>query len=203
MKTNRIGRGSCQGFAAIVVAALLVGCTGYVKTRPPVCGPVPPVYSGVGGLDSAAGGPGGDMYADAGPGAGGFPGGLGSGEMGGPKTRFDGEPSLMLDTVYFDYDRSAIRGDQLTVLERNLAWIQQNRTTRVRIEGHCDERGTEEYNFALGDRRADSIREWLIQGGVDPGRIQTVTKGELEPAAPGAGESTWSLNRRAEFLIIE
>jgi peptidoglycan-associated lipoprotein len=109
----------------------------------------------------------------------------------------------MLDTVYFDFDRYDIRSDQVDALERNLAWLRQNPGAPLRVEGHCDERGTEEYNLALGDRRADAVRNWLINHGVDASRLQSVSKGELEPADPGHGESAWSKNRRAEFLVLE
>jgi peptidoglycan-associated lipoprotein len=121
----------------------------------------------------------------------------------GGKNRFDGQPKYMLDTVYFDFDSSEIRSDQLNALERNLAWMKQNPGAPLRIEGHCDERGTEEYNLALGDHRADSVREWLVRHGVDSSRLQSVSKGELDPADPGHGEAAWSKNRRAEFLVLE
>jgi len=109
----------------------------------------------------------------------------------------------MLDTVYFDYDQSRIRPNQAVALERNLAWARQNPEARFRIEGHCDERGTEEYNLALGDRRADAVRSWMIKRGVDPSKMQTVSKGELEPVDFGHGDSAWAQNRRAEFLVLE
>ncbi|NUN97179.1 MAG: peptidoglycan-associated lipoprotein Pal [Candidatus Omnitrophica bacterium] len=109
----------------------------------------------------------------------------------------------MLDTVYFDFDQSYIREDQTAALERNLAWMRQNPNAPIRIEGHCDERGTEEYNLALGDRRADAVRSWMIDHGVDASRMQSVSKGEVEPADPGHDESAWAKNRRAEFLVLE
>jgi peptidoglycan-associated lipoprotein len=114
-----------------------------------------------------------------------------------------GEPVAMLNTVYFDYDKSNLRPDQLRTLESNLAWIRQNPGSRIRLEGHCDERGTEEYNLALGDNRADAVRNWLTAQGVGPGNVGGISKGELEPVELGHDESAWAKNRRVEFLILE
>jgi len=158
-----------------------------------------PVAGGGAGAGSGWGADGaGNGYGDAGTGS-----GYGFGADGGDKTRLSGEPKFMLDTIYFDYDQSNLKPNEVMTLERNLAWVQQNPGSKIRVEGHCDERGTEEYNLALGDRRADSVREWLVSRGVQPGSIDTVSKGEYEPAIPGSGESAWSKNRRAEFLILE
>ena len=73
---------------------------------------------------------------------------------------------------------------------------------RVRIEGHCDERGTDEYNMALGQRRADAVREYLINYGVRSENIETISYGEMRPVATGHDESSWSLNRRGEFVVL-
>lgn len=192
------------GLAAmfLLIATQLVGCGWYLRPAKPVCGPV-----GMGG--PMAGGPGG-AGAGAGWGADGLGSGSGSGlgsgdgfADAGSKTRLSGQPKFMLDTIYFDYDRSELKPNEVMTLERNLAWVQQNPGSKIRIEGHCDERGTEEYNLALGDRRADSVRGWLIDRGVPVGDIDTLSKGEYEPAVPGSGEAAWSKNRRAEFLILE
>lgn len=183
----------------VLLATQLVGCGWYLR---PQCKPCGPYYG------NGAYGAGGDAYGRGPGGANGWGtnganGANGSGLDGAGKPRFEGEPKYMLDTVYFDFDQSNIRPDQTVALERNLAWMKQNPNAPVRLEGHCDERGTEEYNFALGDRRADSVRQWMIDRGVDPSRMQSVSKGELEPADPGHSESAWSKNRRAEFLVLE
>ena len=107
---------------------------------------------------------------------------------------------LRLDPIYFDYDRSDLRQDAREILSRHGAALVSQAGRRIVIEGHCDERGTVEYNLALGERRAHPVREFLIAYGVSPSRIQTISYGEERPAAGGHGESVWSRNRRAEFV---
>lgn len=180
-----------RGIVALaLLATQLVGCGWYLRPgRNCYSGPFGPGAYGNGSGYGQNGGGGYGPGGEWGDGAG--------------KTRFDGEPKYMLDTVYFDFDQSYIREDQTAALERNLAWIRQNPNAPIRIEGHCDERGTEEYNLALGDRRADAVRSWMIDHGVDASRMQSVSKGEVEPADPGHDESAWAKNRRAEFLVLE
>jgi peptidoglycan-associated lipoprotein len=182
----------------VLLATQLVGCGWYLRPQCKPCGP----YYGNGAYGAGAGG---DAYGRGPGGTNGWGanGANGEGVDGANKPRFEGEAKYMLDTVYFDFDQSNIRADQSVALERNLAWMKQNPKAPIRIEGHCDERGTEEYNFALGDRRADAVRQWMIDHGVDPSRMQSVSKGELEPADSGHEESAWSKNRRAEFLVLE
>lgn len=188
------------GLVLVLAATQMVGCGWYLRPRcQQPCMPFGPGAYGAGRSGSDAYGRGGQNGALDGSGE--F--GSGSDLDGSSKPRFDGQPKYMLDTVYFDFDQSSIRPDQQVALQRNLAWMKQNPNAPIRIEGHCDERGTEEYNFALGDHRADSVREWMTQNGVDPNRMQTVSKGELEPADPGHDETAWSKNRRAEFLVLE
>jgi len=107
-----------------------------------------------------------------------------------------------LQTVYFDYDASAIRPDQEIVLRDNAQYLLAAPAVRVEIQGHCDERGTEEYNLALGERRALAIRAYLTAAGVEPERVFTISYGEAVPAAEGSTEAAYSQNRRAEFWII-
>ena len=104
-----------------------------------------------------------------------------------------------LNKVYFDYDKSDIRQDQVEVLVANAEWMNNNPEYLIWIEGHCDERGTDEYNIALGERRALSIRNFLISKGVDGNRLYTISYGEERPIALGHDEDSWSQNRRAEF----
>ncbi len=111
-------------------------------------------------------------------------------------------PLPEMKVIYFDYDRSNIRPDQVPRMDFNLDYLRQNPDLHVMIEGHCDERGTIEYNFNLGLRRARAVRDYFINAGIDPSRLQVVSKGEEEPAVLGTGESVWSLNRRAEFKRI-
>ena len=104
-------------------------------------------------------------------------------------------------TVYFDFDRSSVRADQQANIDAVAQVLQQNPGAKLQVEGHCDERGTEEYNRALGERRALSVREALMARGISPDRILTVSYGEDRPAVPGHDESAYSLNRRAEFIL--
>jgi peptidoglycan-associated lipoprotein len=108
----------------------------------------------------------------------------------------------LLESVYFDYDSSAIRSDARTVLQGNVGTINQNSGWKmITIEGHCDERGSEEYNLALGDRRASAVRQYLVDSGVPAGKIDTVSFGEAKPAVQGHDESAWKWNRRGEFVV--
>lgn len=111
--------------------------------------------------------------------------------------------SMNLATVYFDYDESIIREDQRAVMNANSEMLFKNREVRVQITGHCDERGTEEYNLALGQRRADAVKTYLTMYGVDGSRISTLTYGEQRPADTGTTEAAWSKNRRCEFTIVK
>ena len=106
--------------------------------------------------------------------------------------------SLELGTLYFDYDRFEIRNDARTVLRKNAEAL-RSAGTNVTIEGHCDERGDEEYNLALGERRATSVQKYLVNLGVDRGQLRTISYGEAKPAAVGHSEEAWQWNRRAEF----
>jgi len=108
-----------------------------------------------------------------------------------------------LEPVYFDFDSAAIRADQRPTLQANLAAINQHKDWKtVVIEGNTDERGTEEYNLALGERRANSVKKYLIDSGVPAARIDTVSFGESKPAVQGHDESAWKWNRRDEFSAI-
>ena len=108
---------------------------------------------------------------------------------------------LKFQTVYFDFDNAAIRSDQRNVLTKNAQLLNQYKTVKVRLEGHCDERGTEEYNMALGQRRADAVERFLSDYGISGARVSSISYGEMRPAASGQGESSWSKNRRCELVI--
>jgi len=112
------------------------------------------------------------------------------------------EPKLVLAPVYFDFDRSDIRSDQRGPLAENAKSLEtHDEVTRVVIEGHCDERGTNEYNMALGQRRADSVKNYLANYGIPRTKLSTLSYGEERPADPGHTESAWAKNRRVEFVI--
>jgi peptidoglycan-associated lipoprotein len=109
---------------------------------------------------------------------------------------------LTFRTVYFDYDQSDIRTDQRSNIQSNAELMQRNGTVKILVEGHCDERGTDEYNIALGQRRADAAKQFLVEFGIDGSRINTVSYGESRPVDAGHSESAWAKNRRAEFVTI-
>ena len=98
--------------------------------------------------------------------------------------------------VYFGYDRYDLTSGARSLLQSQAAWLAAHSDAKITVEGHCDERGTREYNLALGDRRANSVKNYLVALGVDPSRIHTVSYGKERPAVTGSGESSWSKNRR-------
>lgn len=104
--------------------------------------------------------------------------------------------------IYFDTDSSVIRADAAATLDRQVAWLQQYPDKVIMIEGHADERGTREYNLALGGRRAAAAREYLISKGLPPQRIQTLSLGKERPVAVCDNISCWSQNRRAETILV-
>jgi len=106
-----------------------------------------------------------------------------------------------LGDVFFDFDRAAIRDDQRGILDQDVAWLRTHPEVKARIEGHCDERGTVEYNLALGDRRARAVRDYLVAAGVAAGRITTVSYGRERPFATGHDEAAWRANRRDHFAV--
>jgi len=107
-----------------------------------------------------------------------------------------------LDDIHFDFDKSDIRTDGREILQKNADWLQNNPDIKIQIEGHCDERGTAEYNLALGERRAMSTKKYLISLGISADRIYTISYGEELPIDPNHSEDSWAKNRRAHFLVI-
>ncbi|HET7594263.1 MAG TPA: peptidoglycan-associated lipoprotein Pal [Stellaceae bacterium] len=101
------------------------------------------------------------------------------------------------DTVYFDYDKTTLRPDALPALQRIAEWMKQNPSVQIRIAGHADERGTREYNLALGDRRATAVRGYLVSLGIPAQRLETMSYGKERPAVVGSNEESWAKNRRA------
>jgi peptidoglycan-associated lipoprotein len=105
------------------------------------------------------------------------------------------------DRVFFDFDKYNIRADQRGTVEALAAWLDTNPSVTLTIEGHCDERGTREYNLARGERRANSVRDYLVALGINPGRLSTVSYGEERPAVLGSNDSAWAQNRRGVFVV--
>ena len=102
--------------------------------------------------------------------------------------------------IYFDYDKSNLKSDARKNLDKTAAWLGKKPTVNIRIEGDCDERGTNEYNIALGDRRATSAKEYLVKLGVSADRLEIVSLGKEKPLDPGHSEAAWAKNRRDDFI---
>ena len=105
-----------------------------------------------------------------------------------------------LSDAFFDYDEAALRDDAKTALESNAKWLEKNGSAKVVVEGHCDERGSVEYNLALGERRAKAAKEFLVAYGIPAARMTTISYGKERPFDPGHSESAWAQNRRAHFV---
>ena len=108
-----------------------------------------------------------------------------------------------LANIYFDFDRYNIRPGDAEILKKNLDWLKANANTKVRIEGNCDERGTVEYNLALGQKRADAAKNYLIGLGVDGSKLDTISYGKERPVCTEHNEGCWAQNRRDAFVPIQ
>jgi peptidoglycan-associated lipoprotein len=107
-----------------------------------------------------------------------------------------------LEMIHFDFDKYFIRDDAKPVLEENAQWMKKFKTVKILIEGHCDERGTEEYNLALGEKRAKATQDYLSSLGISTDRMEIISYGKSQPLDPGHNEVAWQKNRRAQFTII-
>ena len=110
--------------------------------------------------------------------------------------------ALKTDTVYFDFDSSVLKAAEKPKVAAVADYLKANSAAAVRVEGNCDERGTEEYNRSLGERRALAVREELIRLGIDPTRADTISYGKDKPAAQGHDEAAWKENRRDDFIVL-
>jgi peptidoglycan-associated lipoprotein len=113
-----------------------------------------------------------------------------------------GEPEMELAPVYFDFDRHDLRADAKEALDKNLEILQKNPGWKIELEGHCDEIGTEDYNISLGWKRAEAVREFLVQSGLERDRFATISYGKMRPASLGLDDAARSKNRRVEFKIV-
>ena len=118
-----------------------------------------------------------------------------------PGSRADFVAQSGSDTVHFATDSSDVDAEAQGILTRQAAWLQKFPNVRVTVEGHCDERGTREYNLALGDRRANSAKTFLVNAGIDASRITTISYGKERPIATGSDENAWAQNRRAVSVV--
>ena len=105
------------------------------------------------------------------------------------------------DRVFFDYDSSELDADAQELLQDQVAWLKQHSNVSVIIEGHCDERGTREYNLALGEKRAQSVKNYLISLGVSEARVSTISYGKERPAVVGSNDGAWAQNRRSVTIV--
>lgn len=105
------------------------------------------------------------------------------------------------DRVFFAYDSSALTAEGRATLEKQAAWMKKFGGVRVTVEGHCDERGTREYNLALGERRANAAKDYLVALGINPARVKTLSYGKERPAAIGHNDTAWAQNRRSVTVI--
>jgi peptidoglycan-associated lipoprotein len=105
------------------------------------------------------------------------------------------------DRVFFGYDQYDLTGEARTTVERQAQWLRTYPNVNIVVEGHCDERGTREYNLALGEKRATAVRNYLIANGVAPNRIQTISYGKERPAVLGSDETSWAQNRRGVLVV--
>lgn len=105
------------------------------------------------------------------------------------------------DRVFFDYNQYSLKPDAVRTLQRQAAWMQRNANVRLIVEGHADERGTREYNIALGERRATAARNYLVSQGIDARRVATISYGKERPAVLGSNEGAWRQNRRGVAVV--
>jgi peptidoglycan-associated lipoprotein len=111
------------------------------------------------------------------------------------------EPKFVNEDIYFAFDSSSLSDQAREILDKTADYLRTNPELSMTVEGHCDERGTEAYNLALGERRAESVKTFLVDMGIDTSRLKTVSYGEERPVATGHGEAAWARNRRAQFDI--
>ncbi|HEV8306730.1 MAG TPA: peptidoglycan-associated lipoprotein Pal [Methylomirabilota bacterium] len=152
---------------------------------------------GTGGLGSGPGGAGGAGAGAAGPGV---AGATGTTIPALPSPKEFVETSALRD-IHFDFDKYEVRAQDKGVLDENAKWLKSNANALLLVEGHCDERGTNEYNLALGERRAKATRDYLVSLGIDGSRITVISYGEERPLCTERTEACWAQNRRAHFLV--
>jgi peptidoglycan-associated lipoprotein len=178
----------------LALTCVVAGC----RKRPVSITPFP----GRAGATPEGPGPGGIMEPVAGPATVGGPSGIALPDQPGHVGWLEDAKMFEADTVHFDFDSAVIKASEKAKIETVSAYLKSNRGMAVKVEGHCDERGTEEYNRALGERRALAVREHLVRAGIAPERIDTISYGEDRPADPGHDEAAWKKNRRGVFILL-
>ncbi|MBN2515261.1 MAG: peptidoglycan-associated lipoprotein Pal [Deltaproteobacteria bacterium] len=112
------------------------------------------------------------------------------------------QEAAAFEDVYFDFDKYDLKTEARETLKRHADWLLNNTEFEVILEGHCDERGTREYNLALGERRSESVRDYILNLGIDAGRLTTISYGEELPLDPSHTEEAWAKNRRVHFVVV-
>jgi peptidoglycan-associated lipoprotein len=158
------------------------------------------VAGGAGGTGAGAGGTGAGGAGAAGAGGAGLAGATGTTIPSLPSPKEFVESAALRD-VFFDFDRYDVRAGDKGTLDENAKWLKSNQSALLLIEGHADERGTNEYNLALGERRAKATRDYLVSVGIEAGRITVISYGEERPSCTDKTEPCWAKNRRAHFLV--
>ncbi len=131
-------------------------------------------------------------------------GGAGSGKMGAAKPGTQEDLVVNVgDRIFFDYNQSDLKPEARATLDRQAAWLKKYPSIHVTIEGHCDERGTREYNLALGERRASSVKNYLVADGITADRVKTISYGKERPAVLGENEAAWAQNRRGVTVVTQ
>lgn len=140
----------------------------------------------------------------------GMAGNDGAGYGAGNASEYGGDPAVQADLernvgdrVFFGYDSAVLDSEAQSVLNGQAAWLKQNPNVNVIVEGHCDERGTREYNIALGERRASAAKSYLVAAGVDSSRVDIISYGKERPAVVGSNDSSWSQNRRSVTVVAK
>ena len=189
-----------NGMRTVAAALILLGAVACEST------PEESATAGSGGPTTTMPGAGGTSSFPPGGGSGGYSsaplggsGGVQRGSLGAAEV--ERELVSVGDTVYFGYDSYSLDDRAQETLNRQAALLLRNTAVRVTIEGHADERGTREYNLALGERRATAVKDYLIAFGVTPGRMVTISYGEERPAVAGSSESAWAKNRRVVTVV--
>ncbi|HEY8279803.1 MAG TPA: OmpA family protein [Bdellovibrionota bacterium] len=113
----------------------------------------------------------------------------------------DSGNAMGMQTIHFPYDSFEVVGENKEILKNNVKILKDNATLNIQIEGHCDERGGVQYNLALGEKRANAVKQQVLAGGVAGSRVTTISMGKEKPIAQGGGEDAWAKNRRANFVI--
>jgi peptidoglycan-associated lipoprotein len=186
-----------KSIVLVAVLGLLAGACGGKSKRPPVVNQTP---DGTGSTSTTRPGDRGGQTTDLGPDV------RTLGEDGAASTDFGvSDPSTgeggPLDDIRFDYDKATLSEEAKGILERHALWLKQHAAAKVTIEGHCDERGTAEYNLALGDQRAKATRDYLVSLGLRADRLRTVSFGKEKPLDPSGSEAAFARNRRAHFAV--